>query len=90
MYFDDDDYLSGTLIGNGGTMCTYDGSIDASTTSFVWLDCISRYSATFSYYGTGSVSYGTPAFEGNFLCSVEELSGDAEVILLYTADVWGC
>jgi hypothetical protein len=89
-YFDDDDYITAYLNDNGGNQCSFNGAVDASANSFIWLDCISGYSATFSWYGTGSVAYATPSFEGTFLTSVEEIQQDAEYIGIYTASVWGC
>jgi hypothetical protein len=89
-YFDDDDYITAYLNDNGGNQCSFNGPVDASANSFIWLNCISGYSATFSWYGTGSVAYATPSFEGNFLTAVEEIQQDAEYIGIYTASVWGC
>ena len=89
-YFDDDDYITASLNDNGGNQCSFNGPVDTSASSFIWLNCITGYAATFSWYGTGSVAYSQPAFEGTFVTAVEEIQGDSEYIGIYSADVWGC
>jgi hypothetical protein len=87
-------FVSANLVDEGGLTCW--GTqipVDQTQYSFVWLDCVDGYSATFSWINPNPVNYAYPGFSGQFATNAAGGFPDGTpdgVLWDYSADVWGC
>jgi hypothetical protein len=81
--------INTTLVDNKDGECSLEGyTFHQEEVSFVWLDCASGFSATFSWINPNPVSYLNPWFEGTFDTNA---NWDARAgKWIYTAEVYGC
>jgi hypothetical protein len=87
-------FVSAQLSDEGGLTCwSTQQAVDQTQYSYVWLDCIDRYSATFSWINPNPVNYAYPGFSGQFATNADGGYPDGTpygVLWDYSADVWGC
>jgi hypothetical protein len=73
MYAGNQYEVVGSLIDNGGEVCTVGEDVDPTQIDFVWLNCVDNYAATFSWVGTGSVAYAYPGIISPMYGGVKEM-----------------